>query len=59
MRRACHDILYTVVNSRAYAGEVRIGMEGWMKILIGIDAAVILLAAAIEILMVRKFRKRS
>ena len=34
-------------------------MEGWMKILIGIDAAVILLAAAIEILMVRKFRKRS
>ncbi len=58
MRRACHDILYTVVNSRAYAGEVRTGMENWMKTLIGVDVVVILLAVLAEVMMIRKFRKQ-
>jgi hypothetical protein len=32
-------------------------MEGWMKILIGIDAAVILAVIAAEVMMVKKYRK--
>lgn len=57
MRRAAHDILYTVVNSRAYAPEnMKQGMENWMKIAIAIDVVIGLLIVGIEILAIRKFR---
>lgn len=57
MRTACRNIMYTVVNSRAYAGDVNTGMEGWMKMLIGIDIVVILALIAAEVMMVKKYKK--
>ena len=58
MRRACHDIMYTVVNSRAYAGDVSNGMENWMKVLIGADIAVAVLILGLEALLIRNYKKR-
>lgn len=58
MRTACHNILYTVVNSRAYNEEnTKYEMVLWKKILFGADifAAVILLM--LEMLAIRKYRK--
>lgn len=59
MRRACHDIMYTVVNSRAYASEVQVGMDGWMKALIAVDVVVAAALIAVEVLLVKKYRKTS
>ena len=59
MRRACHDIMYTVVNSRAYAAEVQVGMEGWMKALIVVDVVAAVALIAVEVLLIKKYRKAS
>ncbi|MFC0265626.1 glycoside hydrolase family 3 N-terminal domain-containing protein [Alloscardovia macacae] len=59
MRRAAHDIFYTVVNSRAYAaGNTRSGMETWMKVAIGLDVVLALVAVGVEVLIIRAYRKR-
>lgn len=60
MRRAAKNIMYTVVNSRAYdEANLNMGMETWKKIAIVID---VLLAAGLillEVAAVRRFKKRS
>ena len=60
MREACHDIMYTVVNSRAYAPEnLRTGLETWMKVAIGIDVVIGVLLIGWETLAIRTYlRKR-
>ena len=58
MRRACKDILFTVVNGRAYFPEnLNAGMPGWQIAAIAID---VVLGAAIlagAVLVFRKSRK--
>ncbi len=59
MRTASKNILYTVVNSRAYAEEnLNVGMDTWKKVAIAID---ILLAAGfvcLEVLTIRSYLKK-
>ncbi len=60
MRRAAHDIFYTVVNSRAYAPEnIKTGMESWMKVTIGIDVVIGLLIVGFEVIAIRKYMRQS
>lgn len=59
MRKASKDVMFTVVNSRAYDGEnVQTGMQTWQ--IVGIIIDVILAAGllVLEILAIRKYRKR-
>lgn len=60
MRQSCKNILYTVVNSRAYEPEnVSFGPHTWQIAAIAIDAAVVVLLLALELLVVRKgYQKR-
>ncbi len=48
MRQASKNILYTVVNSRAYDKAVSGGLPGWVKILYTVDALLIALIAFLE-----------
>jgi len=57
MRQACKNILYTTANSRAYATDSKAGMADWEKIMYGVIAAIVLLCALWEFLMIRKYRK--
>ena len=55
MRRACHDILYTAVNSRGLAPEnLSSGPMTWQIILVVVDVVIVLVLAALELLVVRK-----
>ena len=55
MRRACHDILYTAVNSRGLAPEnLSSGPMTWQIILVVVDMVIVLVLAALELLVVRK-----
>ena len=57
-RQATKNILYTVVNSRAYAAEnLNPGMPGWQMALYGASAAVVLLAVVLELGMIKKYKK--
>lgn len=62
MRQAVKNILYTVVNSRAYSDEaIKEGnsIPGWKLGIMGADAAVVIILVLIEILAVRKgYKKR-
>lgn len=60
MRDSCKNILYTVVNSRAYAPEnLNEGMANWEKLLLAIDIISGILIIALEILSIRRFRKET
>lgn len=60
MRRACKNILYTVVNSRAYAPEnLQAGLQTWQKLAIAIDVVLAAGIIALEVLAVRKLKRRS
>ncbi len=57
MRQACKNIMYTVVNSRAYAPEnLSSGPQGWQIAFIVGDIVVVLLLVALETLILRKKR---
>ena len=60
MRQACKNIMYTVVNSRAYDAEnLQTGLMTWQIAAIVID---VILAAGIillELVAIQKLRKRS
>lgn len=57
MRQACKNILYTVVNSRAYAPEnLSRGPKGWQVALITADIVIVLLLVVWEIFILRKKR---
>ena len=59
MRNACKNVMYTVVSSWAYDGDnVDVGMEGWKKVAIGIDAVLALGLLALEAVVIRGYKKR-
>lgn len=59
MRNACKNVMYTVVSSWAYDGDnVNVGMEGWKKAAIAIDAVLILGLLALEIVIIKGYQKR-
>ena len=60
MRRAAHDVLYTVANSRAYSQEnLKSGLENWMKAAIAIDVIIGLSLIGLEVLTIRKYLRQS
>ena len=59
MRQASKNILYTVVNSRAYAPEnLNVGMPGWQKAAIAIDVVLGIGVAALAVLAWKKYQNR-
>ena len=59
MRDSAKNILYVVANSRAYSEEnLNPGMPVWKKIMYGVDAAVVLLAALCAFSLMKKYKKR-
>ena len=59
MRQACKNILYTVVNSRAYDPEnLDTGMMGWQIAAIVIDVFFAAVIIGLEVVAVRKFFRR-
>lgn len=59
MRQASKNIMYTVVNSRAYSeAALNQEMPAWQIIAIVIDVAAAILLVCLEIVVFRKFRKR-
>ena len=59
MRRAAKDIMYTVVNSRAYdEANLNVGMESWKKAAIAIDIVLAAGLVALEVVAIRRFKKR-
>lgn len=59
MRNACKNVMYTVVSSWAYDdGNVDVGMEGWKKAAIAIDAVLALGLLALEGVVLKGYKKR-
>lgn len=59
MRNACKNVMYTVVSSWAYDdGNVDVGMEGWKKAAIAIDAVLALGLLALEAVVLKGYKKR-
>lgn len=59
MRNACKNVMYTVVSSWAYdGGHVDVGIEGWKKAAIAIDAVLILGLLALEAVVLKEYKKR-
>lgn len=60
MRTSSHNILYTVVNSRAYdAKNLNAGMDGWQTAMIVIDVIVAAALLSVEFFVIRKgYKKR-
>ncbi len=57
MRTACKNIMYTVVNSNAYAEETTSSMASWVKIMIAVDIVIAALLVLWEVVLVRKYRR--
>ena len=58
MREASKNILYTVVNSRAYAPEnLTTGMASWKKLMIALDVIFAALMIALMCVFIRNYRK--
>ncbi len=55
MRQASKNILYTVVNSRAYDSVINTGLPTWEKVLFAIDAILVILLAILECLAIKKY----
>ncbi len=60
MRQASKNIMYTVVNSRAYNTEQEVGgFQTWEMAMFGVDAAVVILLAVLEFTVIKKgYNKR-
>ncbi|CBK75764.1 Beta-glucosidase-related glycosidases [Butyrivibrio fibrisolvens 16/4] len=58
MRQASKNILYTVVNSRAYDSAVKAGLPNWVKLLYAVDAVLILLIAFLEYRAIKTYLKK-
>ncbi|CUX44565.1 hypothetical protein [Clostridium sp. C105KSO13] len=60
MRNAVHNILYTVVNSRAYdANNMQTGLMSWQIAAIVIDVILAAVVVALEVVLIKRFRKRA
>ena len=57
-RDSCHRILYTVVNSRAYANVVEIGTPAWLSTIQTISIVVAVLLVGVEVLLVMGYLKK-
>lgn len=59
-RQSAKNILYTVVNSRAYAEEnLKLGMAPWQMAVVAADIALALGILTLEVIAVRRYRKRT
>ncbi len=59
MRRACHNILYTAVNSWRYAdGDPASVTPTWMIAMYATDAACVVILAGLGFVAVKRYRKR-
>ena len=59
MRQACKNIMYTVVNSRAYDAEnLETGLMTWQIAAIAADVVLGVGILALEIVAIKRFRKR-
>ena len=58
MRQAAKNILYTTVNSRAYAEETSIGLAAYLQVMFGIDAIIAVILIALSAVAVMKYRRR-
>ncbi len=59
MRQASKNILYTVVNSRAYAdGDISYGLALWQTLMIAVDVVVAAGLIATEVLIIKNYKKR-
>lgn len=59
MREACKNILYTVVNSRAYdPANLETGLMGWQTAAIVIDVICTAIIVLLEVIAIKKFFKR-
>ena len=59
MRQASKNILYTVVNSRAYDAEISAGTPAWVKMLYVLDGILILIILLLEIKTVKTYLKKT
>ena len=57
MRQSSKNIMYTVVNSRAYKDGAGQDMPGWQKTAIAIDIIALLVLAGVEFLIIRRYRR--
>ncbi|BCN29194.1 glycoside hydrolase family 3 protein [Anaeromicropila herbilytica] len=59
MRKSSHNILYTVVNSKAYDNyKPGLHLQPWMKVAVGADVALVVILLGLEVLVVLNYRKR-
>jgi beta-glucosidase len=59
MRQAVKNILYTVVNSRAYDPEkLDTGMLGWQKAAVAVDVVLAIIIIALAVVALNKYKKR-
>ena len=59
LRRACKNIMYTTVNSRAYSDDnLHPGMQSWIKMLIVIDIIIMIIMAFMEVLIIKSYNRR-
>lgn len=59
MRQASKNIMYTVVNSRAYDAEnLQVGLLGWQKAGIAIDVVLAAVIILLEVVAIKRFKKR-
>lgn len=60
MRQACKNIMYTVVNSRAYdPANLQTGLLGWQKAAYAIDAVLAIVIIALAVVAFKKYKKRT
>jgi len=60
MRQASKNIMYTVVNSRAYSEDaLNQGMPSWQVAAIIINVAAAIIIILLEVLVIRRFREKS
>lgn len=60
MRQACKNIMYVTANSRAYAPEnIQSGMQNWQIMAIVIDVVLAAGLIALEVLTVKRLKKRT
>lgn len=60
MRNACHNILYTTVNSRAYADEnLNPAPPAWRTAMIVVDVIAAVAVVGLAVLAIKKYRSKS
>lgn len=60
MRRACKNVMYTVVNSWMYEdGAQNTGLAGWKLALFGADAVICVLLVGAGVVIARRYKKRN